>query len=225
MQAVAIPIFGKLSDLHGRKPVFVAGVVVFLAGSVACGFAGSMGMLVAFRFLQGLGAGAVRPITTTLAGDLYSLEERGRVQGYLSSVWGFSSIVGPLAGGLIVHRAGWPRIFWMNLPFGVAAIVLITLFLHEGLEPERPSVDYAGGALLFVAVGALMLALTQASEWGAGAAAGLLVASGLAFCLFLRQGRRAPDPLMHLELWSAPLVRNGNLATLTAGIMMIGVIT
>ena len=187
MQAIAIPIFGKLSDLLGRKPVFIAGVVIFLAGSILCGFAGSMGMLVGFRFLQGLGAGAVQPIVTTLAGDLYTLEERGRVQGYLSSVWGFSSIAGPLAGGFIVHGAGWPWIFWMNLPFGVASIVLVTLYLHENLEHERAAVDYPGAVLLFAAVGALMLALTQASSWSAGVLVPLLAASALGFLLFVRQ--------------------------------------
>jgi EmrB/QacA subfamily drug resistance transporter len=225
MQAIAIPIFGKLSDLLGRKPVFIAGVVIFLAGSILCGFAGSMGMLVGFRFLQGLGAGAVQPIVTTLAGDLYTLEERGRVQGYLSSVWGFSSIAGPLAGGFIVHGAGWPWIFWMNLPFGVASIVLVILYLHENLEHERAAVDYPGAILLFAAVGALMLALTQASTWSAGVLVPLLAASALGFLLFVRQERRAADPLMHMELLATPLIRYANLATLTAGIMMIGIIT
>jgi EmrB/QacA subfamily drug resistance transporter len=225
MQAIAIPIFGKLSDLYGRKPVFIAGVVVFLAGSVLCGFARSMGLLVAFRFLQGLGAGAVQPITTTLAGDLYTLEERGRVQGYLSSVWGFSSIAGPLAGGFIVHGVGWPWIFWMNLPFGIAAIVLVVLYLHEDLDARRVRIDYPGAALLFAAVGALMLALTQASEWNAGLLAPLVAVSAIAFVLFVRQERRAPDPLMHMELWGMPLIRYANVATLTAGIMMIGIIT
>ena len=224
-QAIAIPIFGKLSDLHGRKPVFIAGVVVFLAGSLLCGFARSMGMLVAFRFLQGMGAGAVQPITTTLAGDLYSLEERGRVQGYLSGVWGFSSIAGPLAGGFIVHSVGWPWIFWANVPFGVAAIALIVVYLHEGMERERVRTDFPGAVLLFAAVGALMLALTQASEWSAGVLVPLVAVSALAFALFVRQERRAPDPLMHMELWAMPLIRYANLATLTAGIMMIGIIT
>ena len=225
MQAVAVPIFGKLSDLVGRKPVFIGGIVVFLAGSVLCGFAGSMGTLVAFRFLQGLGAGAVQPITTTLAADLYSLEERGRIQGYISSVWGLSSILGPLAGGLIVHTVGWPWIFWINVPFGIAAIALVSIYLHEGVEREARRIDYAGAVLLLVGVGALMLALTQVSAWGLGAVLPLFGVFLLALALFVRQERRAPDPIMDLGLWASPLIRYANVATLTSGIMMIGLIT
>src|SRR3954466_5904696 len=187
MQAVSIPIFGKVSDLLGRKPAFIAGVGIFLLGSVLCGFAPSMGWLVAFRFVQGMGAGAVQPIVVTLAGDLYPLEERGRVQGYLSSVWGFSSIVGPLAGGLMVHQFGWQWIFWMNVPFGVIAVVLIALYLHEDVGSRERSVDYPGAVLLLGALGPLMLALTQASEWGLAAAAGLVALSALGFVLFVRQ--------------------------------------
>jgi EmrB/QacA subfamily drug resistance transporter len=226
MMAVMIPIFGKLSDILGRKPVLVFGVIVFLIGSVLCGFARSMPMLIAFRFLQGFGAGAVQPITTTLVGDLYSLEERGKIQGYMSAVWGISSILGPLAGGIIVHSIGWPWIFWVNIPIGIAAIALVVINLHETVErPEKPSIDYAGAVLLLACVGSLMLALTQSGTWGLGVTLPLVLVSVVAFILFVRQERRAADPLMALSLWDSGLIRYANIAGLTSGILMIGMVT
>lgn len=224
MQAVTTPVFGKLADLFGRKPVFVAGVLTFMLGSALCGFAPSMEWLIGFRFLQGAGAGAVLPISSTLAADLYSLEERGRVQGYLASVWGISSIVGPLTGGIIVQNADWHWIFWLNLPFGAIAVLLIALFLHERVEPRERSIDYAGAGLLLAGLTALMLALTQGGEWGPGAAGALLAAAAAALLLFVRRERRAPDPLMHLELWSVRVIRLGNAAILLLGVAMIGLI-
>ncbi|HEV2146950.1 MAG TPA: MDR family MFS transporter [Longimicrobiaceae bacterium] len=225
MQAVTTPIFGKLADLFGRKPVFIAGVLVFMLGSVLCGFAHSMTWLIAFRFLQGAGAGAVLPISSTLAADLYSLEERGRVQGYLASVWGISSILGPLAGGLIVQNADWHWIFWLNVPFGIVSMLLIGLFLHERIEHHERSIDFAGAGLLLVGLTALMLALTQGGEWGAGAAGALAGASLVCLFLFVRHERRAPDPLMHLEMWSIRVIRLGNAAILALGVAMIGLIS
>jgi EmrB/QacA subfamily drug resistance transporter len=225
MQAVMTPIFGKLSDLYGRKPVLMGGVVVFLVGSVLCGLAQSMAMLIAFRFVQGAGAGAVLPMTATLAGDLYSLEERGRVQGYLASVWGISSIIGPLAGGLIVQNADWHWIFWLNVPFGILALVLIGLFLHEHVEHRVRRIDFQGAALLLVGLSSLMLALTQGGEWGGRVAGGLIGLAVVALTLFVRRQRTAPDPMMHLELWDIRVIRLGNLAILMAGVAMIGLIT
>jgi len=225
MQAVTTPVFGKLADLYGRKPVFIAGVIIFLVGSLLCGFASSMGMLVLFRFIQGIGAGAVLPMSATLAGDLYTLEERGRIQGYLASVWGISSIVGPLAGGLIVQHIDWHWIFWLNLPFGIVSVALISMFLHESVDRHERTIDYTGAALLLVGLSALMLALTQATTWGVAPAAALAALAVLTLAVFYRQQGRAADPMMHFELWTNPIIRRGNLAVLCAGIVMIGLIT
>ncbi len=225
MQAVTIPIYGKLSDLFGRKPVFLAGLLLFLIGSALCGFAPSMSALVAYRFIQGVGAGSVQSIATTLIGDLYSLEERGRIQGYLSSVWGISAIVGPLAGALIVQHGSWPWVFWLNLPFGLLTMVLLQIFLHEEVKPRKTSIDYAGAAWLLVTLFAVMLGITQGAQWGAGSVGALLAVGAAAFVLFIRRERRAPDPIMHLELWQQRLIVFANVATLCAGMAMIGVIT
>ena len=225
MQAVMTPIFGKLADLYGRKPVLIAGIGLFLVGSVLCGLATSMVMLVVFRFVQGIGAGAVMPITATLVGDLYSIEERGRVQGYMASVWGVSSIIGPLAGGLIVEHADWHWIFWLNVPFGLIAIALIGRYLHEHMAHRGRRIDYAGAALLLTGLIGLMLALTQGSVWGAGPAVGLAGAAIAILVFFVGQQGRAEDPIMHLELWRNPVIRIGNLTILAAGLAMIGLIS
>ena len=225
MQAVTTPIFGKLADLFGRKPVFIAGVLTFLLGSALCGFAPSMTWLIAFRFVQGAGAGAVLPISSTLAADLYSLAERGRVQGYLASVWGFSSIAGPLAGGLIVENADWHWIFWLNIPFGLIAVGLIAAFLHESVEPRERSIDFAGAGLLLVGLTSLMLVLTQAGEWSGLTVASLAATAALSLGVFLRHERAVADPLMHLELWSRTIIRRGNLAIFAVGVAMIGLIS
>lgn len=225
MQAVTVPVYGKLSDLFGRKRVFIAGIVIFLAGSVLCGFAWSMPSLVAFRFLQGFGAGAVQPMALTLVGDLYAVEERGRSQGYIGSVWGISSIIGPLAGALIVEHLHWSWIFWINLPFGLLSIVLVSRFLHENITPSSPSIDYRGAGWLFVGLSALMLALTHGADWGMLVLAGLVGSAIASGAMFLRQERIAPDPLVHLELWRTRLISLSNAATLTGGVTMIGLIS
>src|SRR5436853_1455740 len=122
-----VPIYGKLADLYGRKPMFLFGTALFLLGSVACGSAQTMVQLIVFRAIQGLGAGAVMPIVLTIIGDIFALEERARVQGLFSGVWGISSVVGPALGGIIVDHFSWRWVFFINVPFGILSCILLTL--------------------------------------------------------------------------------------------------
>ena len=224
-QSATTVLFGKLADLYGRKHVLLVGIAIFLAGSIGCGFAWSMPSLIAFRLVQGLGAGAIQPVTMTLVGDLYPAHERGKVQGWLASVWGASSIFGPLAGGLIIQHLSWAWIFWINVPVGLAAAAGFALFLREDLEHRQRSVDAAGAVLFAVAVAAFMLLLT---EGGSGSL--LLPALALGVCvvcgaLFVRQERRAADPMIDFSLWSRRVMATTNTASLFSGAAMIGVTT
>lgn len=224
MQAVTVPIYGKLSDLFGRKRVFAAGLVIFLFGSVLCGFATSMTMLTVFRVVQGMGAGAVLPLAVTLVGDMYTPEERGRIQGYLGSVWGISSVVGPLSGALIVQYTDWAWVFWVNVPFALIALLIIGLYLHEDVDHKSVQVDYAGAALLLTGLSALMLLLTHGGEMAASHASLLLLLGLAAGVAFFFQERRVADPVVHAELWRQPLIAIANAATLGMGIAMVGII-
>src|SRR3954468_12318560 len=156
MNSVTVLIYGKLSDLFGRKPILSFGIIVFLIGSILCGFAGSMKTLIIFRLIQGFGAGAVTPIATTIVGDIYTTEERAKIQGYLSSVWGISAITGPAVGGLLVQYVSWHYVFWINIPLGLLSLVGLWLFLHEDVVKKKHEIDYLGAILLTVTISTLM---------------------------------------------------------------------
>ena len=225
-QAVTIPIYGKLADLYGRKPVFTFGVLVFLAGSVLCGFAKTMNMLILFRLIQGLGAGAVQPIATTIVGDIFTMTERPRIQGYISSVWGISSILGPALGAFFVQYVRWSWIFWMNIPLGALAVAGIWLFLGETVHKQEHKIDYIGSALIFISISALMVVFIQAGTVWSWFSAPVLVLLGVFLAgtyMFIRQEKHAAEPIMPLEIWADPLIVVSNLATLTTGVVIIGV--
>ncbi len=223
-QTATTVVFGKLSDLYGRRPVLLVGIAVFLVGSLLCGMAWSMPALIGFRLIQGVGAGAIQPIGITVVGDLYSAQERGKIQGYLASVWGVSSVLGPLAGGLIIQHVSWSWIFWINLPVGAVAALGFVLFLHEGVAREKRTVDVAGAALFTVAIASLMLALTEAGTSGSGT-----LWPGLVFLvaavLFVAQERRAADPMLDFGLWAQKPILTANAATLLSGMAIIGLTT
>ena len=171
-QTAMTVVFGKLSDLYGRKPVMFAGIAIFLVGSLLAGFSWSMPAMICFRLIQGIGAGAIQPVALTIVGDLYPVRERGKVQGYLASVWAVSAVLGPMLGALIVQKLSWAWIFWINVPIGLAAALGFWAFLHEAPATRRASIDIVGAVLFAAGIAALMIALTEfgigndASAWG-----------------------------------------------------------
>ena len=221
--AVTIPLYGRLADIYGRKRVFFAGTGIFLAGTSLCGFASTMGMLVLFRAIQGLGAGAIQPIASTVVGDIYTPAERARVQGLISSVFGVSAIVGPALGAFIVEHLHWSLVFWVNLPIGAASIVMYRLFLHERVEPKSHRVDYLGSILLAVGVGAAMLVLVQAGRLGPAAIGGLAAFAAAALCGLIVQERRAAEPIVPFRLWRLRVIALANLGTFGTGASMMAV--
>ncbi|POW87170.1 MFS transporter [Serratia marcescens] len=221
-QAITIPIYGRLADLYGRKRVFFFGATLFLLGSVLCGFAPDMYWLIGFRLLQGLGAGAIMPIASTIIGDIYSASERPKVMGYLSSVWGVSAIIGPLLGAFIVQHLPWALVFWVNLPIGLLAMLFLWRYLPAHQQLRRHALDLAGTAWLTLFVSALLLALLQMESLGWWVAP-LLALAAASLALLVRQERRAVEPLFPLALWQSRVIVAGNIGGLVIGAAMMGI--
>ncbi|WP_404826759.1 MDR family MFS transporter [Peribacillus frigoritolerans] len=225
MNAVTVLIYGKLSDILGRKPVLLFGIVVFLIGSLLCGFANSMTELIIYRFVQGFGAGAVAPVASTIIGDIYKNEERARVQGYLSSVWGISAVMGPALGGLLVESLTWKLVFWVNIPLGVLSFIGIWLFLHENIEKKKRDIDYLGATLLTLSISTLMVLLVEGGvkwSWTSAPVISLALVAIITFILFILQEKKAAEPMMPFEIWQERSILIANLVSLTTGVMMIG---
>ena len=162
-QTATTVVFGKLADLVGRKTVMLIGIAIFLVGSILCGLAWSMPSLIAFRLVQGVGAGSVQPVAMTIVGDLYSAHERAKIQGWLASVWALSAVLGPLAGGLIIQHFSWAWIFWMNLPIGALAAGGFWAYLHEKGVRGRGRIDHLSAGAFTIAIAAIMADLTALS--------------------------------------------------------------
>jgi EmrB/QacA subfamily drug resistance transporter len=217
---ITVPIYGKLSDLYGRKPILLFGTGLFLVGSIASGFSTSMNMLIAFRTLQGLGAGAIQPISLTIIGDIYSLEERVKVQGAFSAVWGVAGLVGPLTGGVLVKYLSWHWVFFINVPVGVTTSLLLMTFFHEQVKRRPQQLDYAGAALLCAGVVALLFGVQNLGQnlWALPTAAVLLFA-------FVLVERKAPEPLIPMSIFKQPAIAISSVAGALFSAAMFGATT
>jgi EmrB/QacA subfamily drug resistance transporter len=216
----SVPIWGRLSDLYGRRRLYLAGIVIFLVGSALSGAAMSMTQLIVYRAIQGLGAGAVIPLSMTIIGELYSLEERPRAQALFSGVWGVASIAGPLVGGYITDALSWRWVFFLNLPFGLLAIAIIALAYPPTRRTEPARVDWAGAALLFGGVTALLFALSGATE----AVVPWLAAAAVLLIILIVVERRAADPILPLDLFRHRVISHSLAVVFITGMAMFGAI-
>jgi EmrB/QacA subfamily drug resistance transporter len=226
---VTVPVWGKLSDLYGRRLLYQIGITVFLIGSVLSGIATSMEQLIVFRAIQGLGAGALVPLGMTIIGDIFTLTERTKKQAYFSGVWGLSSVIGPVVGGFITDQLSWHWVFFINVPVGLAAALIMGIALKEPKRTMRPAIDYAGAAVLMAAITILMLALVEGGTSFATllATKNLMLLSGAALLLgiFGWIEKHAADPIIPFKLFRNRTVTVSVVAGFLAGVSMFGAIS
>jgi len=224
-QAVTVPLYAKLADQYGRKPMMLIGVSVFLLGSLLCGLAWNMTSLIVFRAVQGVGAGAVQPIGMTIVGDIYSVAERAKVQGYLAGVWAMSSVVGPTLGGVFSDYLSWRWVFLINLPVGAAVLWMFVRNFDERIEKASHKLDVLGAVLLSVGGAALLLALLEGGvewDWSSPVSVALFAAAALAIGLFIQVERRAAEPVLPLWVFRHRVILPAILSALVVGVLLIG---
>ncbi len=224
-QAVTVPLYGKFSGVVGRKPILYLGIGIFLTGSVLCGIAWSMPILIAARALQGIGAGAVQPTILTIIGDLYSVDERSRVQGYMASVWAISSVIGPSLGGLFTQYLSWRWIFFVNLPIGAIAYWMLQLNFKEKVVRQKQSIDFLGALLLTSGCSLIILALLEGGvvwKWISSIGISILVLGIVFLVIFIYVESRVTDPIIPMWVLRHRVLLLSDIAAAGAGIIMIG---
>src|SRR3954470_1726449 len=201
---VSMPLWGRISDLYGRKPLFQTAIVVFLAGSILSGVSQSLGELIAFRALQGLGAGGLMTLAMAIVGEIISPRERGRYQGYIQMVFVLASVAGPLLGGVFADHLSWRWVFYVNLPIGAIALTVVTTTLERTAARGRPRIDWSGATLLAAGLTAILLLATWGGRqfaWASGQAAPLALTAVALLVGFVARERRAPEPILPPRLF------------------------
>jgi EmrB/QacA subfamily drug resistance transporter len=225
---VTVPLYSRLADMYGRKPVFLTGLALFVGGSMLCGAAGSMFTLILFRTIQGLGAGAVQPISFTILGDVFESEQRARIQGLFSGVWGAAAVIGPAVGSIITTTIGWRWVFFVNAPVGIVAAFLIGRYLHEHVEHHRHRLDLAGAGILTAGLVGLLFAATEGGQlwgWTSPLTLGLVVAAVVLLVAFVAFERRIAEPLIDLSLIGVPVIAAGLAIGGLSGVVMFSLST
>ena len=222
---ISTPIFGKMADLYGRKLMFTIGTIIFLIGSMLSGFSQNMEQLVIFRLIQGIGAGALATIPFTIIGDIFEFEVRAKMQGWVSSVWGIAGIIGPLAGGFIVDTISWHWIFFMNLPFGIVALILLWVSLHEHIEKKKQIIDYAGIFTFTVCMSSFLYALSLLKEAKqfTGPIYILLAVSLVGLCLFIWIEKNGKEPMLPLSLFRNKFIMIANISGFFLSFILVAV--
>jgi EmrB/QacA subfamily drug resistance transporter len=224
-QAVTVPLYGKYADVVGRKPVMFFGIAVFLVGSVLCTVAWSMPALIVARGVQGVGAGAIQPMSMTMLGDLYTVEERARVQGYVASVWGISAVVGPTVGGLFSEYLSWCWIFIVNLPLGAVAAWILARNFNESVVRRKHQIDYAGAVLLTTGCSLIIFGLLQGGvswAWDSATSVAVLAVGAVAVVAFVLVERRAAEPVLPLWVFGRRILVAASLVAVVVGALLIG---
>jgi EmrB/QacA subfamily drug resistance transporter len=224
---VSTPLYGKLGDMYGRKPVFLAAILIFLTGSILAGLSQTMIQLIAFRGLQGIGAGGLMVGAQAIIADIVPPRERGKYMGLIGGVFAVSSVAGPLLGGFLVDSLSWRWVFYVNVPIGALAVAVVTMRLHLPSRHTPHRVDYLGTALLSGGVGALILLTTWGGNqyaWGSATIIGLAIAGVVLLALFVRQEGRAKEPIIPLTLFRSSVFDVANAMGFTIGMAMFGAI-
>ena len=224
-QAVSVPIYGKVADLYGRKPVMLVGIGLFVLGSLLCGLSWSMQALIFFRLVQGLGAGAVQPMGMTIVGDIYSMAERAKVQGYIASVWAMSAVIGPTLGGVFADYLSWRWIFFVNLPLGAAAGYVVWRRFSEDVERRKHTIDYLGAVLLAAGGTLLLLGLLEGGirwEWDSAAGIGIFLAAAVLLAAFVVVESRTSEPVLPLWIFRSRVLNAANSGAFVVGVLLLG---